>query len=55
VVQQFARTRIDPVEIIENHQRWPLHGQAFNLPQQGLERLLFFALRRDIERRRKIG
>ena len=54
-VQQFARTRIDPVKVIEHHQHRLLPRKTFNLPQQRLERLLLLALRRDIERRREIG
>ena len=54
-VQQFARTRVDPVKVIEHHQHRLLPRKTFNLPQQRLERLLLLALRRDIERRREIG
>ena len=54
-VQQFARARIDPVDVLEHHQhRLPLR-QALDLPQQRLERLLLLALRRDIERRCDLG
>ena len=54
-VQQFARTRVDPVKVIEHHQHRLLPRKTFNLPQQRLERLLLLALRREIERRREIG
>ena len=54
-VQQFARTRVDPVKVIEHHQHRLLPRKTFNLPQQRLERLVLLALRRDIERRCEIG
>ena len=54
-VQQFTRTWVDPVKVIEHHQHRLLPGKTFNLPQQRLECLLLLALRREIERRCEIG
>jgi hypothetical protein len=54
-LQQFARTRVDPVKVIERYQHRLLPREALYLTQKCLEGLLLFALRRDIQRWREIG
>ena len=53
--KQLARTRIDPVQVIEQHQHRLLAGQCFKLAQQGLEGLFLLALRRQVEWRGNVG
>src|SRR3954454_22316394 len=52
-VEQFARARIDPMQVLENHDDRPLPGEAREVPQEGLESPLLFRQRRQIERRIK--
>jgi hypothetical protein len=54
-VQKFTRTRVNPVKVIEQQQHRLPPRKTFNSPQQRLERLVFLALRRDIQRRGEIG
>ena len=54
-VEQFARTWVYPVNVVEQHQHRLVPRKTLNLPQYRLERLVLLALRRDVERRCEIG
>src|SRR5262249_61326000 len=49
-IKQVARGRVGPMEILKDHQYRLAATQTSELSQQRLERLLLFALRRQIER-----
>ena len=53
-IQQLARTRVNPVEVLENHQHWPLAGKALHQAKQRLKCFLFSAFRAAVERRREV-
>ncbi len=43
-IQELARARVDPVQVLEDHEDGPLPRQRFVLPQQRLESLFSSAL-----------
>ena len=54
-VEELARGRIDPVQILEDHQHRLRSGQPFELPQQRGKAALLLALRAQIEQRETIA
>ena len=54
-IQQFARTGIEPMKILEQQYNRLLSREAFELAQPCLERLLLRALRRQVERPIAVG
>src|SRR5262249_13887224 len=49
VIEQFARGRVDPMRVLEDHQDWPAKRQGFELMQQCFEQHLSLALRAEVE------
>ena len=49
-IQQFSRTWINPVDVVEDHQHRLVPRKTLNPLQQRLERLLLLALGGDVQR-----
>src|SRR6266446_538851 len=54
-VEELPRRRIDPVQILEDHQDRLRSGQPFELPQQRRKGALLFALRAQLKWRKSIA
>jgi hypothetical protein len=54
-VEQLPRSRIDPMQILEDHQYRVRSGQLFELSQQRRKGVLLFALRAQLEWRETVG
>ena len=48
-VEQFARGRVDPMRVLEDHQDRPASSQRFEPMQQRFEQLLAFSLRAEVK------
>jgi hypothetical protein len=54
-VEQLVRSRIDPMQILEDHQYRLLPRQHLELPQQRRQCPLLLALRAEVERREALA
>src|ERR1700730_14103481 len=54
-VEELPRSRIDPVQILEDHQDRLRSRQPFELPKQRCQAALLFALRAQLEWRETIA
>ena len=50
-VEQFARGRVDPMRVLENHQHRLLARQTFELADQRFQCLFLFPLRTEVRQR----